>query len=152
MGVRQNKALVLFSLLLGFGIGTLLTLPSAPYTEERAVAMAASPMQASKAAQRQFLKPSVTMIESQSLTKQIASLPPQQKLMAEKEIQKEANVLLKTIAGAGGLLAGPHAAHAATATPSLVNLGYSVLAGTVVVLVAAGALLVVSNLDPVDRS
>merc|ERR1711879_1093788 len=117
--VRENKARVLFSLLLGFGMGTLLTTRSASYTEERAVTMAATPMQTSRVSQSQFLRPLVKNIESQPLAKEIDSLPPQQQLMAEKEARKEANVLLKTMTGAGGLIAVPHVANAATMTPSL---------------------------------
>merc|ERR1712048_197988 len=124
--------------------GSLLSMRSPPYTEGQAVTIAATPTQSSKVSQAQFLRPLVK--------KELDLLPPQQRLIVEKEAQKDANILLKTMAGAGGLLAVPHVANAAEMTPSLKNLLSSVGAGAVVVLVAAAALLVVSNLDPVDRT
>jgi ribulose-bisphosphate carboxylase small chain len=65
----EGKSLVLVSLLVGFGFGALLCLPSARYTENSAIAMAATPftqsmqsarawlpMQAMKPSQGQFLR------------------------------------------------------------------------------------------------
>jgi len=58
----EGKTLMLASLLSGFGLAALLTLPGARYTEEAAVAMAAlQPTQAMKASQGHFLHPAGQM-------------------------------------------------------------------------------------------
>merc|ERR1711879_1017542 len=137
---------VLVSLLAGFGIGALLTWPSAHYTEEAAISMqstrALQPMQASKAS-AQFLQPLMKM-ESR-----VRALPPA--ALKKLDVKTERD-LVKAIAVAGGALASPHAAHAAKLTPSVANLLNSVVAGGAVVAVLAIAVLAVATFDPVERS
>merc|ERR1711862_606421 len=106
------------------------------------MAAAPQPMQASRAA-TQFLQPLMKM-ESR-----IRTLPP----AAQKEVAVMAERdLLKAVTAAGGALAAPHAAHAATMTPSMANLLNSFLAGGAVVALLAAAVLAVATFDPVERS
>merc|ERR1712187_660548 len=90
--------------LAGFGIGALLTWPSA-YTDEPTISMAAGPLQSTRAfqpiqaskASTQFLQPLMKM-ESR-----IRALPP----AAQKKLVMEEKDLLKAVTVAGSIAASP---------------------------------------------
>merc|ERR1712048_704868 len=124
-------------------------LPSDFYTEKPAISMVAAPstqrtlqqpMQASKG---QFLKPLMKM-ESE-----IRALPPAEREKLGMKVDRD---LMKAITMAGGSLALPHAAHAATLTPSVANLLKSSVAGGLVVFLIAAAVVAVATFDPIERS
>jgi len=69
----EGKTLVLVSLLLGFGFGALVCLPSARYTENSAIAMAATPFTQSLQSARAWL-PMQAMKPSQGQS--LRALPP----------------------------------------------------------------------------
>merc|ERR1712087_892519 len=146
---RRSIPLVLVSLLLGFGLGTLLLrLPSASYTDEPVISMAAAPstqraLQPIQASKGQFLRPLMKM-ESE-----IQALPPAEREKLGMKIDRD---LLKAMTVAGGSLALPHAAHAATLTPSVKNLLKSSVAGGLVVFLIAAAVVAVATFDPIERS
>merc|ERR1712187_588370 len=136
--------------LLGFGLGTLfVTLPGAFSTEESAMSMAAAPstqralQQPLQASKGQFLRPLMKM-ESE-----MRALPPAEREKLGMKLDRD---LLKAMTVAGGSLALPHAAHAATLTPSVKNLLLSTVAGGLVVFLIAAAVVAVATFDPIERS
>merc|ERR1712078_983450 len=120
-------------------------LPNALYTEESGISMATTPLaqravQPMQASKGQFLKPLMKM-ESE-----IQALPPAEREKLGMKIDRD---LLKAMTVAGGSLALPHAAHAATLTPSVKNLLQSTVAGGLVVFLIAAAVVAVATFDPI---